>query len=75
MQPVWHRCAEVMPDRSGHYLVYFEREDLMVIAAYNDTGGADTWDDERPLGWVAYPSDDPALWPSHWAERPSPPSQ
>lgn len=67
VQPKWISIKHDWPERSGHYLCWDEREQHMWIGAYNDTGGQDTWGDERPLGWTGGAA------PTHWAERPEPP--
>lgn len=64
----WIECRHMLPDRSGHYLCYDEREDHMWIGAWNDMGGQDTWGDQRRMGWVGGNC-------THWAERPSPPGK
>lgn len=68
----WSKCAEIMPDESGHYLCWDEKTEMMWIGAFNDDGGQDTWGDERSLGWVGV-QDSPSLWPTHWAPRPMAP--
>ena len=68
----WRRCANEMPGRSGGYLCWHAPTQHMWIGAYNDSGGHDTWGDERPLGWVGI-GRNPELWPTHWTRRPEPP--
>lgn len=65
----WIRCADDLPDRSGGYLCWDARDQHMWIGYWNDSGGADTYGDPRPLGWVQQSHC------THWAVRPKPPSE
>lgn len=68
MKPNWCSIRDDQPSRSGHYLCWDEHEQNMWIGAFNDSGGQNTWGEARPLGWL------PGSVPTHWAERPIPPT-
>lgn len=67
MHPDWIESRHMLPDRTGHYLCWSAREQIMWVGAYNDHGGRDTWGEPRKLGWASDSN------PTHWAELPTPP--